>query len=161
MRSIKKCPAKLDHIRAELAGIYDVITISETWLNPDDNLDQYGRSLYTLDGYYDPARRDSIGRQGGGVLAWVSENCVYKRRYDLETQDIEVMSLEVRSQNNKVLFLVAYHTNEQLNLWDSLQECYNNAISAGYSYIIITGDLNADPSTPHGELLFTFVEDNK
>ena len=41
MRSIKKCPAKLDHIRAELSGIYYVITISETWLNPGDNFDQY------------------------------------------------------------------------------------------------------------------------
>ena len=39
MRSIKRCPEKLDHIKAELSGTYDVITISETWLSPEDNLD--------------------------------------------------------------------------------------------------------------------------
>jgi hypothetical protein len=148
MRSIKKCSDKLDHIRAEFVGTYDVLTISETW------------PLYKLDGYCDPIRRDRVGRQGGGLLAWVSENCVCKRMSDLEIIDVEIMCLEVRSQNNKVLFLVAYRTNEQLHFWDSLQECYNKAVIAGYSYIIVIGDLNADPSTPNGELLLAFVEDN-
>jgi len=73
MRSIKKCPEKLDHIRAEFRGTYDVITISETWLSPDNNLDQYGRPLYNIEGYHDPVRRDRRDRRGGGVLAWVSE----------------------------------------------------------------------------------------
>jgi hypothetical protein len=66
MRSIKKCSDKLDHIRAEFVGTYDVLTISETW------------PLYKLDGYCDPIKRDRVGRQGGGLLAWVSENCVTK-----------------------------------------------------------------------------------
>jgi len=48
MRSTKKCPDKLDHIRAEFLGVYDVITISETWLSPDDNLGQYVRPLYNI-----------------------------------------------------------------------------------------------------------------
>ena len=160
MRSIKRCPEKLDHIKAELSGTYDVITISETWLSPEDKLDQHGNPMYALDGYHPPVRRDRIGRQGGGVLAWVSENLTFKRMHDLEVIDIELMSLELRCKNNKALFLVAYRTNEQEQFWDRLQECYNRAIAAGYSYIILTGDLNADPSTKHGESLLSFIEDN-
>jgi len=52
MRSIKRCPEKLDHIKPEFIGTYDVITISETWLSPEDNLDKYGNPLYTLGGYH-------------------------------------------------------------------------------------------------------------
>ena len=106
--------------------------------------------MYALDSYHPPVRRDRIGRQGGGVLAWVSENLTFKRMHDLEVIDIELMSLELRCQNNKALFLVVYGTNEQEQFRDRLQECYNRAIAAGYSYIILTGDLNADPSTKHG-----------
>ena len=160
MRSIKRCPDKLDHIRAEFIGIYDVITISETWLTPNDNLDQYGRPLYKLDGYHDPVRRDRIGRPGGGVLAWVSQHLTYKRMLNLESADIELMAVEVRSQNNKVLFLVVYRTNEQLNFWENLQNCYDRSVLAGYNYIILIGDLNADPATAHGDRLLSFVENN-
>ncbi len=84
MRSIRKCPDKLDHIKAEFCGKYDVITISETWLTPDDNYDEYGKPLYSLEGYHDPIRRDRLDRRGGGVLAWISESLTYKRRADLE-----------------------------------------------------------------------------
>lgn len=129
-------------------------------MSPEDNLDQNGNPLYTLDGYHAPVRRDRIDHTGGGVLAWVSENLTCRRRLDLENADIELMSLEIRSQNNKVLFFVTYRTNEQVHFWDCLQECYNKAIAAGYNYIIITGDFNADPSTRHGESLLSFVNDN-
>jgi hypothetical protein len=37
---------------------------------------------------------------------------------------------------------------------------FNNALATGFSYIIITGDLNADPSTINGEILKLFVENN-
>ena len=50
----------------------------------------------------------------------IREGCSI-RRPDLEKTEIEVMSLEVYSQNNKVFLLVAYRTNEQLYFWDSLQ----------------------------------------
>jgi hypothetical protein len=122
MRSIKKCPDKLDHIRAEFRGTYDVITISETWLSPEDNLNQYGRPLYNIEGYHDPVRRDRGGRRGGGVLAWVSETLVFKRRLDLERVDAEIMSLEIRCSNNKIMLFVVYRTNEQEHFWDALQE---------------------------------------
>ena len=92
------------------------------------------------------------------MLACVSEILVYKRRPDLEIDDAELLPLEICCNNNKVLVIVAYRTNEQEHLWDSLQECCNKALATGLSHIIITGDLNADPSTVNGEILKLFVE---
>jgi hypothetical protein len=160
MRSIKRRLDKLDHIRAAFSGSHDVITLSETWLSPGENLDQFDQPMYNIAGYHDPVRRDRVGRPGGGLLAWVSESLTYRRRQDIETDDIEVMALEIRHQNKKVLLLVAYRTNEQTTFWDSLQEYYNKSVLLGYNHIIIMGDLNADPSTPHGELLLSFIEAN-
>ena len=91
---------------------------------------------------------------GGTELAWVSEKCVcvcvQKVTRSGKKTDIEVMLLEVRLQNNRVLFLIAYHIKEQLHFSYLLQDCYNKALFVGYNYIIITGDLNANPTTPHG-----------
>ena len=108
MRRIKKGPDELDHIRADVRGVYDVITS----LSADDNLDQYDRPLYNVEGYHDPVRRDGGGRRGGGVLPWVSENPVLQRRLDLEMADAEMISLEIRCSSNQVIPFLAYRTNE-------------------------------------------------
>ena len=160
MRSIRKCPDKIEHIKAELCGRYDIITISETWLSPDDNLDRYGKPMYMLDSYHMPIRRDRSGRRGGGVLAWVSERLLCKRRPDLESPDIELMWLEIRHKNNTFIMGVAYRPNDHIQFWDSLQASYNEVLAAGYDNIIITGDLNADPSTPDGRKLLYFIDLN-
>ena len=140
--------------------MYDVITLSETGVSPGDDLDQYGRPLYTIEGYHDHVRCDRGGPRGGGVLAWVSEALVFKRRLDLERADAEILSLQIRCSNNKVLLFVVYRTNKQVNFWDALQECYNKAHTTGFCNIIITGDLNTDTSTINGESLKLFVKNN-
>ncbi len=161
IRSIQRCNDKLDHIKEEFCGRFDVITLSETWLKPTDGVDLMGRSVYHLDGYQDPIRRDRVGSRGGGVLAWVSNSLVCKRRNDLEIENAELMWLEIRCSNQKCLLAVAYRTDDQGNFWDILQESYIRALPLGIHYIIITGDLNADPSTHHGNKLMEFIEANK
>jgi hypothetical protein len=160
IRSIQRCNDKLDHIKEEFCGRFDVITLSETWLKPTDGVDLMGRSVYHLDGYQDPIRRDRVGSRGGGVLAWVSNSLVCKRRNDLEIENAELMWLEIRCSNQKFLLAVAYRTDDQGNFWDILQESYIRAVRLGIHYIIITGDLNADPSTHHGNKLMEFIEAN-
>jgi hypothetical protein len=70
------------------------------------------------------------------------------------------MWLEIRCSNQKFLLAVAYRTDDQGNFWDILQESYIRAVRLGIHYIIITGDLNADPSTHHGNKLMEFIEAN-
>ena len=99
-------------------------------------------------------------RRGGGVLAWVSERLLCKRRPDLESPDIELVWLEIRHKNNTFIMGVAYRPNDHTQFWDSLLASYNDVLAAGYDNIIITGDLNADPSTPDGRKLLYFIDRN-
>jgi len=69
--------------------MFDVIPLSETWLKPRDGVDLTGRSLYHLDGYQDPIRRDRVGKRGGGGLALVSKSLVCKQRSNLEIENAE------------------------------------------------------------------------
>ena len=106
--------------------------MSGTWLSPDDNIDQHDKPLYNIDCYHDPVRRDRGGRSGGAVLAWISETLVYNLRLDLERADVEILSLEIRCSNNKVLLFMVYRTKEQVKFWDSLQGCYSKALAIGF-----------------------------
>jgi hypothetical protein len=82
---------KLNDIKFHLSN-YDIITLSETWLTPDDNSNDY-----RLMDYQQPFRRDRDARNGrigyGGVLAWVADSIACKRRNDLEREDMEAMML--------------------------------------------------------------------
>jgi len=88
----------------------------------------------------------------GGVLAWDSQTLIFKRRLYLEWEDAEMMSHEIRCSNNRVMLFLVYRTNEQVHFWDALRECYSKALASGVCTIIITGDINADPSTINGEI---------
>jgi hypothetical protein len=55
-------------------GDYDIIAVTETWLNSsikDDEILRYGYKIY---------RHNRIGRVGGGVLLAVKDSIVLKRR---------------------------------------------------------------------------------
>ena len=153
IRSIKCCLDKIDHMKAEFCTIHDIITISETWLDEKILTDEFTRKNYLLTGYQDPIYRGRSETRGGGLLAWVSDRLHAKRRHDLECKVI-------RSNNNKFLLGTAYRTDEQINFWTDLQMSFNNAIATGITYVIITGDLNADPQTVHGQLLNNFLMSN-
>ena len=96
---------RLSHIQCDIAPHFDIVTVSETWLSP-----KHETNNYILPGFQTPFRRDRIvGATGyGGVLAWVSDKISCKRRADLENPEIEAMWLEVRSNNNKFYLCVIY-----------------------------------------------------
>ena len=100
--NIQSVRNKMVNINADLASKFDIITLSETWLKQfDDN-----RSLQ-LQGYQLVHRKDrSTGTEGyGGVLAWVANSIICKRRKDLETDELEAMWLELRPMIQKFFSL--------------------------------------------------------
>ena len=155
IRSIKSDADKFRSIKTDLANKFDIITLSETWLDPVD-----GNDKYKLMGYHPVIRRDRVGQMGGGVLAWVSLNLIAHRRADLESQDIEALWLDIRSKNNKFLLCVTYRTDAQVAYWENLQDGVDRAKASNIGNIVITGDLNADPRTNHGQKLNAFIEYN-
>jgi len=145
------------HVRCDLAGNFDIITLSETWLTTRDDSNNFA-----LIGYQKPFRRDRSTDDGyGGVMAWVADHVPVKRRRDLEIVDIEIIWLEICQNNVTLLLGVVYRApNTGQDFWESLLDNIKFINETNLSRIILTGDFNADPSTRHGQLFQAFIEEN-
>lgn len=158
IRSLK-ANGKMDSILTDLVGHFNIITLSETWLRAHDLSEGF-----KIPGYQGPLRKDrDFGQLGyGGVLAWISNDFGYKRRLDLERNNIEALWLEIRLHNNKFLLCTIYRaeSNTDLTFWENLQNVINDVLTEGNNTLIITGDLNADPGCRHGKSFVNFVESN-
>ena len=129
----------------QLANEYDLITMSETWLDEGDT-----SAIYSLPGYTGPYRLDRTLQRGGGVLAWVRDTIVVRERLDLHQDRHETLWLELLVPNHKLLLAVSYRQQDghySDNYWENLQISYDLAKATGIANIILTGDFNADPST--------------
>ena len=145
---------KIMAIQHQLANDYDIIALSETFLNHESkqNLD--------IANYHSLFRKDRTA-PGGGVAAYVSQNYVCKRRQDLETAGTECLWLEIRSNNNKFLLAICYRPpNADAEFWDQLQYMLDLARQDQCKHIIFTGDFNADPTTRNGKNLEQFCNGN-
>ena len=142
-----------------LSGKFEIITMTESWLHPE-HLD----SEYEIPGYVGPFRLDRpFGH--GGVIAWVVESIITKRRLDLEVPVHETMWLEMNIRNTKILLAVCYRQQEgdyARDYWAKLQSTYDNAKDSGIGKILLIGDFNADPKTnlTAGNALFNFLTIN-
>ena len=132
-----------------LAGTYDIITATESWLkteHPDND--------YVIPGFSGPFRRDRPhGRGHGGVIAWVSHNLVSKRRQDLEQPDHEGLWIQVGNKEKQVLIGVSYRQKKgdyADDYWEKLQLGYDKAVETRIPNIVLMGDFNADPGTEKG-----------
>jgi hypothetical protein len=134
-----------------------VITLSETWLKSS-----CASSSLKITGFQEPFRKDRADDSGyGGVLAWVANGVAAKRRIDLELKSLEALWLEVRTCNNKFLLCTIYRPpNVGNEFWGLLQESLDMAKASSISYLLITGDLNADPIPQQGQQLCNFLEAN-
>ena len=139
--------SKLRAIRTAFQDLYDVITISETFLNADN------QSVYKLPGYHDMLHRDRPAA-GGGLAVFIRESIGFKRLYELECPNIEVMWFRLNSAQGKIMLCNVYRPPQSANFWnffdlnlDRVKDDYNAR------YILILGDLNADFNTPNGKHL--------
>ena len=147
---------KFEYIKCNLSQKYDIITVSETWLS-----ETFSSDNILLGGYQEPFRLDrhDLGTAAGygGVLAWVSSSIACKRRQDFEIPLLEAMWLEIRTNNNKFFLCVTYRRPNMRNYWELLQSSLDTVREIDGAKILITGDLNADPSTPEGSNLYEFT----
>ena len=138
-----------------LAGNYDMITVTESWLNAD-HLD----SDYVIPGYSGPYRLDRPdGTSYGGVAAWVTDTLVTTRMHALEEKDHETMWLMINNKVKQILIAVSYRQKKGKfapGYWTKLQAGYDKAIATKISNIMLVGDFNADPGkekTAHDNLV--------
>ena len=84
---------KIDLIRNEVSHIFDIITISETWLTDNDDLQDF-----LIESFQPPFVLNRAGL-AGGVLCWVKNCIAAKRRTDMEVTNLEALWLEIRCHN--------------------------------------------------------------
>ena len=76
---------KLDEIKFILneANSLDIFGLAETFLTEKvENIN------LNIDGFVFE-RRDRVGKLGGGLLIYIANHIIYKRRHDLEQSDVE------------------------------------------------------------------------
>ena len=147
---------KIRNLKTDISRDFDIIALSETFLS-----DSQPDSDFQLQGFHSIMRRDRPGGLGGGVALYTSQLFAASRRHDLEVPDIELLWSEIRLHNNKFLLGVVYRPpNSTVSFWDKLQDSLDLAKATNINNIILTGDLNSDPSTPSGTKLLNFCSIN-
>jgi hypothetical protein len=126
---------------------FDIITASETWLGPKDP-----NSKYEIPGYTGPYRLDRTITQvgSGGVMIWVVDSIIAKRRDDLSIPKLEVLWVQLDLPHCKILLATCYRQPDGTygdDFWEKLQHSYDKAKALPVRNILLVGDFNADPGT--------------
>ena len=138
--------SKLNAIRTSLCQVYDIITLSETFLNQN-----IANTELVLTGYQEIIRRDRP-TLGGGVAVYVKEGLAVKRLLDSESRNLEHIWLQLNTIEGKLLICTAYRPPNYVDFWDSLD--YNveqiKALYANVKYYLLLGDFNCDFADVNG-----------
>ena len=115
-----------------------ILGLSETKLK-----DHKITSMFHVDGYQTPFRKDNDSNGGGGIMVYVKNGINAKRREDLEINDISCVWLEI-SQNKGKSFLIGnmYRPpHSRVEYSDRFEDFIENASEEGKE-IILLGDFN-------------------
>ena len=127
---------------------FDIITLSETWLN-----DKHTDDEVSLDGFHKPIRKDRQNNRGGGVAVYVKTSHFCKHRQDLEIDDLEAVWVETRINKKSYIIGSFYRPpNASNDYWDLIEQSLHRTNSLD-STIIILGDFNSDFNHPHRKFL--------
>ncbi|CAB3980238.1 RNA-directed DNA polymerase from transposon BS [Paramuricea clavata] len=131
---------KVEIIRTILTqtnGLPDILFLIETWLD-----DAYTDNELEVPGYL-LLRKDRSGNWGGGIVAYVRHEISFHRRTDLESNDLEIVWLEINHSNMKPILVAGVYRPPDTNMaTDSKLE---DNLSQGYfegKEFYALGDLN-------------------
>ena len=137
--NIQSIVSKIDIIRSE-SDAYDVLVFSESWLKPNIT-----DETIKIDYFQPPFRTDRVDRSGGGVVLYVRDTILCKRRADLEVHGLEAVWVELQIKRKRILIGGFYKPpNSNSDYFDLLKESVDRACSTDIPDIIITGDFNCD-----------------
>ena len=129
--NIQSILPKLDLIKCESLA-YDVLVFSESWLKPVTANDKL-----LIEAFHPPFRADRIGRPGGGVIIYVRQSLVCKRRNDLEINNLEAVWLEICVRSKKILIGGFYRPpNSTADYFTILSESIDRAYNTTYQILL-------------------------
>lgn len=147
---------RFSDVNIHIRNNYDIITLSETWLNNNISNDDL-----TLEGYQEIYRLDRSVGSGGGVAIYVRNGIAVKNITPVNS-DLECIWLEVRVPLSRFILCSAYRPPTDNLFWDKIQDNindftkqYNNKIN-----FILLGDFNSHPETTMGKCMKDFCNIN-
>ena len=139
--------SKIIAIETSLCDLYDVITLSETFLSNTSTHD------LTLGGFHQVVRRDRE-TFGGGVAVYIRESITFKRLLEYEHDDLEMIWIELNIIEGEIIICTLYRAPWDNNFWDKLEENIEHVKSLCKTQnMLLLGDLNADFETINGRKL--------
>ena len=136
--NVRSIVNKIDDLIPETEG-FDIIGFTETHLDSTIENDELA-----IPNYCEPIRRDR-NRHGGGIAVYVRHGIAFKRRKDLESNEIESVCIEILKQPCPILCTLLYKPpNEPSESWITLKEYLEDLISDPVFKHIIMGDLNCN-----------------
>ena len=96
--NVQSIVPQLDLLSTELFD-FDVLSCSETWLNPSVSLNDLN-----IQSFNKPERKDQVGDSHVGVLVYVKENIHYCQQHDLEILGLKNIWIELSFKHKRVLF---------------------------------------------------------
>ena len=127
---------KVDELETEVSG-YDIVIITETKLNV--NIDSKN---IILQEFQEPIRKDRVDNRGGGVAVYCRNNIAFRRRLDLESNNVENICIQLHQPKSVVLCAIYKPPNEPVNKWDPIKEHLENLTNQNISNLILVGDMN-------------------
>ena len=129
---------KLDILISEFSYFY-ILSFTETWLH----INVATNDLF-FSNFHPPERKDRDGDRYGGVILYVKDNIAYKRRLDLEINNLECIWIEIKLSNSRnVLYGVFYLPPNSSAMYTSLlEDSIGLAVDTNITDIIIMGDFN-------------------
>ena len=124
---------KLDILQADLFEV-DILSFTETWLNPGISTDDLLMQSYNI-----PERKDRTGDSHGGIMIYIKEGICYKRRNDLKIRGIECIWIELIHNQKHILGLFYRPPNSDAQYFSNIEDSIALATDTGISDIIITG----------------------
>ena len=123
---------------------YDMLCLSETWLDELSSDDMVSVSGYKFE------RKDREAN-GGGVGCYIKDKYTYVRRFDLESDEIELMWLEIKQVNTKSLFVgVTYRKLSQDSSFFNILEGEIKRVLSISNNVILLGEFNCNMLTENG-----------
>ena len=145
--NIQSIQPKLDLVKCE-SHAYDILIYSESWLKSEikDN-------DILIENFLPPYRTDRVDRPGGGVVIYVRDTFLCKRRNDLEIRGLEeAVWVEIKIKNKPILVGGFYRPPNSNNAYFNLvSESFDRACNTGINDVIITGDFNFDMHSDAGK----------
>ena len=140
-------PAFLD---AEIAELYDIIAVTETWLKPDTP-----SRLLAIEGYF-LERLDRIDRVGGGVAFYIRDHLRYERLNDCDIarRGVESLTFCVGGTAFCVMYRPDHDYTEFLTHFEDLID----KLHTRFESIVILGDLNVNMLAVDGYRTFQLVD---